>query len=178
VAEPWTSGTLGLVNGLGVGVADDKLVHAYVEAMVRFYLGEEPLVGSVLTLDLGRTAVLEEVLDDLDAFVVKPRGGFGGHGVVICAHADRGTRDELRAMLRRAPQGHIAQRMVSLFCLPTVVSPGRLEPRHVDLRPFTFSGRGWTRTLPGGLTRFAMDAGALVVNSSQSGGAKDTWILG
>lgn len=177
VAGPWTEGTLGLVNGLGTGVADDKLVHAHVEDMVGFYLGEEPLLASVPTLALGRPASLAEVLDDLEAFVVKPRGGFGGHGVVVCAHADAADLDALRVELRRAPEGYIAQRTVGLSCLPTITDTGGLEPRHIDLRPFTFSGRDWTRTLPGGLTRVAMEEGTLVVNSSQDGGAKDTWVL-
>jgi uncharacterized circularly permuted ATP-grasp superfamily protein len=175
--DPVRNGQLACVNALGAGVGDDKLVHAYVEQMISFYLGEEPLVASVPTLDLGRPEVLEEVLDDLGAFVVKPRGGFGGHGVVVCGHADEDTCEALRAALRNAPSGHIAQRTVSLSRLPTVVGPGRLEPRHVDLRPFTFSGRGSTRTLPGGLTRVAVEEGALVVNSSQDGAAKDTWVL-
>ena len=175
--EPWASGTLGLVNGLGSGVADDKLVHAFVEEMIRFYLGQEPLLPSVPTLDLGRPERVEEVLDDLEGFVVKPRGGYGGHGVVVCVHADQDTREEVRAMLRSDPCGHIAQRTVTLSSLPTIVDGGRLQSRHVDLRPFTFSGRGWTQTLPGGLTRVALDEGALVVNSSQDGGAKDTWVL-
>jgi len=177
LAEPWTSGTLGLVNGLGSGVADDKLVHAHVEAMVGFYLGEEPLLASVPTFDLGRPELLDEVLDDLGAFVIKPRGGSGGHGVVVCGDADEDTLDSLRTVLRGAPGKHIAQRTVTLSCVPAVVGGGRLAPRHVDLRPFTFTGRGWTRTLPGGLTRVAMDEGTLVVNSSQDGAAKDTWVL-
>ncbi len=143
----------------------------------RFYLGEEPLLASVPTLDLGRPELLQEVLDDLNAFVIKPRGGSGGHGVVVCGDAHEDTLDSLRTALRRAPGTHIAQRTVTLSCVPAVVDGGRLAPRHVDLRPFTLTGRGWTRTLPGGLTRVAMDEGTLVVNSSQHGAAKDTWVL-
>jgi len=177
LADPWTRGTLGLVNGLGTGVADDKLVHASVEAMIGFYLGEEPLLGSVATFDLGRPEALREVLDDLEAFVVKPRGGCGGNGIVVCGHAEPHDLAALRATLRKTPGGFVAQRTVILSSSPTLVDPGCLAPRHVDLRPFTFSGRGWTRTLPGGLTRVAMAEGALVVNSSRDGAAKDTWVL-
>ena len=174
---PWLAGRLGLVNALGSGVADDKLVHAYVEDMVRFYLGEEPALASVTTLDLGVPETLREVLADLERHVVKPRGGFGGHGVVVCGHARADTLAALREMLARDPGGYVAQRTVSLSTHPTVVDGGRLRARHVDLRPFVFTGRGRPQTLPGGLTRVALQEGALVVNSSQDGGCKDTWIL-
>jgi uncharacterized circularly permuted ATP-grasp superfamily protein len=157
-------------------VADDKLGHAYVEEMVRFYLGEEPLLRSARTYDLGVPEVLEEVLDRLPELVVKPRAGHGGMGVVVCAHATAQDLDALRVRLREDPGAYIAQDLVVLSEHPTVID-GRLEPRHVDLRPFVFLGPGReARVLPGGLTRVALDAGALVVNSSQNGGAKDTWI--
>jgi uncharacterized circularly permuted ATP-grasp superfamily protein len=176
LAGPWRAGRLGLVNGYGTGVADDKLTHAYVEDMVRFYLGEEPGLRSVRTYDLSAPDALEEALDRLDDLVVKPRGGYGGVGVVICSHAEREDLDRLRAAMREEPASYIAQDLVMLSEHPTVVD-GRLEPRHVDLRPFVFLGPGREpRVLPGGLTRVALDAGALVVNSSQNGGAKDTWV--
>jgi uncharacterized circularly permuted ATP-grasp superfamily protein len=177
LVEPWLGGRLGLVNGFGTGVADDKLAHAYVEDMIGFYLGERPLLASVRTLDLGRHEHVEEVLDDLRSFVVKPRAGAGGDGVVVCAHADDHALAEVRERLRREPEAHVAQRLVALSRHPTVSEEGRLEPRHVDLRPFIFSGDGWTRVLPGALTRVALDRGTLVVNSSQHGGGKDTWVL-
>jgi uncharacterized circularly permuted ATP-grasp superfamily protein len=176
--EPWLAGRLGLVNAFGTGVADDKLAHAYVEDMVRFYLGEEPRLLSVPTLDLSRPEHVDEVLGDLRAYVVKPRGGSGGRGVVVCAHADEETLSRVREELRREPECHVAQRLVTLSRHPTISDAGRLEPRHVDLRPFIFSGEGWTRALPGGLTRVALEPGTLVVNSSQHGGGKDTWVLG
>lgn len=177
LAESWLEGRLGLVNAFGTGVADDKLAHAYVDDMIGFYLGERPLLESVRTLDLGRPERVEEVLDDLRSFVVKPRAGAGGEGVVVCAHADDGTLARVRSRLRRDPAGHVAQRVVALSRHPTVSDDGRLEPRHVDLRPFVFSGDGRTRVLPGALTRVALDRGTLVVNSSQHGGGKDTWVL-
>ncbi|MEA2129504.1 MAG: hypothetical protein QOJ85_2395 [Solirubrobacteraceae bacterium] len=175
--EPWLAGRLGLVNAFGTGIADDKLAHAYVEQMVRFYLDEEPRLLSVPTVDLGRPEHVDQVLDDLRSYVVKPRGGSGGRGVVVCAHADEETLARVREELRRAPECHVAQRLVALSEHPTITDAGRLEPRHVDLRPFIFSGAGWTRALPGGLTRVALERGTLVVNSSQHGGGKDTWVL-
>jgi uncharacterized circularly permuted ATP-grasp superfamily protein len=177
LAEPWLGGRLALVNAFGIGVGDDKLAHAYVEDMVRYYLGEEPLLASVRTFDLGRPGVLEEALDRLDELVVKPRAGYGGDGVVICPHAERADVERVRAEVAASPEDYVAQELVPLSCHPTVID-GALEPRHVDLRPFVFLGRdGKAGVLPGGLTRVAFDDGALVVNSSQNGGAKDTWIV-
>jgi uncharacterized circularly permuted ATP-grasp superfamily protein len=174
---PWRAGTLGLVNGFGTGVADDKLAHAYVEEMIRFYLGEEPILRSVETLDLAQPGMLDRALDELEEFVIKPRGGYGGVGVVVCAHAERSDLDSVREELRTNPDGYIAQELVMLSTHPTVAD-GRLSPRHVDLRPFVFMGPGHeARVLPGGLTRVAFAEGALVVNSSQNGGAKDTWVM-
>jgi uncharacterized circularly permuted ATP-grasp superfamily protein len=175
--EPWLAGTVAVVNAFGTGVADDKLVHGLVPAMIRFYLGEEPLLPAVPTLDLGRPEQREQVLEDLRGFVVKPRFGQGGAGVVVCAHADEATLHELRDELARQPSGFVAQPLVALSCHPTVVDGGRLEPRHVDLRPFVFATDVKMGSFPGGLTRVAWDAGALVVNSSQNGGAKDTWVV-
>ncbi len=175
--EPSARAGSGVVNAFGTGVADDKLIHAYVEDMIRFYLDEEPLLHSVQTFDLGDPGVLERALDVFDELVVKPRAGHGGIGVaVLPARRPAGPRAR-RAGGARAPEDYVAQRMVTLSCHPTVID-GRLVPRHVDLRPFVFLGRdGEVRTLPGGLTRVAFDEGALVVNSSQNGGAKDTWVV-
>jgi uncharacterized circularly permuted ATP-grasp superfamily protein len=175
--EPWRAGRVAVVNGFGTGVADDKLVHAHVEDMVRFYLGAEPLAAAVPTFTLGEPDALDAVLSDLRAYVVKPRFGHGGAGVIVCAHADEPALERMRGELRADPGQFIAQPIVSLSRHPTVVDPGRLEPRHVDLRPFVFSAGEKIGSIPGGLTRVAWDAGALVVNSSQNGGAKDTWVL-
>jgi uncharacterized circularly permuted ATP-grasp superfamily protein len=173
---PWRAGRLGLVNGFGTGLADDKLVHGRVADLIRLYLGEEPLGGAVPTLDLGEPEACAAVLADLRGYVVKPRFGHGGAGVVVCAHADAAALDAVRAELEADPARFVAQPVVALSCHPTVIG-GRLEPRHVDLRPFVFAAGVNIRSLPGGLTRVAWDAGALVVNSSQNGGAKDTWVL-
>jgi carboxylate-amine ligase len=177
LAEPWREGRIGLVNAFGIGVGDDKLVHAYVEEMVRYYLGEEPLVRSVRTYDLGRPEVLEEALDRFGELVIKPRAAYGGVGVVICPHAEREDVAETRRKVVDSPQDFIAQELIPLSCHPTVID-GSLQPRHVDLRPFVFLGPDDAAgVLPGGLTRVAFDEGALVVNSSQNGGAKDTWVI-
>ena len=171
-------GTLGLVNQYGTGVADDKLTHAYVEAMIRFYVGEEPVLRSVPTYDLAQPAQLEAALDVFDELVLKPRAGHGGVGVLIAPHARREDIEATRQAVIAEPAAWIAQRMVMLSTHPTVVDGGRLAPRHIDLRPFVFLGEGCTpRVLPGGLTRVARSEGALVVNSSQNGGAKDTWVM-
>jgi carboxylate-amine ligase len=174
---PLRAGTLGLVNGFGTGVADDKLAHAYVEEMIRFHLGEEPLLRSVETLDLGRSEHLERALDELDELVIKPRRGHGGIGVVVCPHATRADVDAIRAAVRAAPEDYVAQPLVAISLHPTVID-GALHPRHVDLRPFVFlRATGEAQVMPGGLTRVAFGEGAMVVNSTQNGGAKDTWVV-
>ena len=174
--RPWRAGRVRLVNAFGTGVADDKLAHAYVEDMVRYYLGEEPVLASVRTFDLGRPEALDEALDRLDELVIKPRSGYGGIGVVICAHAERADVDRIRGEVTKSPGDYIAQELVALSEHLTVVD-GELVPRHVDLRPFVFLGDDGASVLPGGLTRVALNAGTLVVNSSQNGGVKDTWVL-
>jgi uncharacterized circularly permuted ATP-grasp superfamily protein len=170
------NGTVACFNAFGTGLGDDKLVHAYVEDMVRFYLGEEPLIGSVATYDLGDPSDRMTALGRLDELVVKPRTGFGGHGVVIVPHATREDRELIERAIRRDPHRYIAQETIALSRHPTVCG-SRLEPRHVDLRPFVVTAGNDVHVIPGGLTRVAFDAGALVVNSSQNGGGKDTWVL-
>jgi uncharacterized circularly permuted ATP-grasp superfamily protein len=174
--EPLRAGTMTCVNGFGTGVADDKLVHAYVEEMVRFYLQEEPLLPSVHTYDLCDPQVLDEALERLPELVVKPRTGHGGHGVVVGPHAKVADLRDLSQAIRSDPHDYVAQDTVMLSRHPTVID-GRLEPRHVDLRPFVFVGPDGAAVAPGGLTRVALERGALVVNSSQRGGGKDTWVL-
>jgi uncharacterized circularly permuted ATP-grasp superfamily protein len=174
--EPVLKGTLACVNAFGTGVADDKLLHAYVEEMVRFYLGEEPILKSVPTYDPTQPGILEMVVERIDELVIKPRTGHGGNGVVIGPHAQKEDLDRTAAALRAAPQRFIAQETVMLSRHPTVTD-GQLELRHIDLRPFAISSIDRVQVLPGGLTRVAFERGALVVNSSQNGGSKDTWVL-
>jgi uncharacterized circularly permuted ATP-grasp superfamily protein len=173
---PLRAGNLGCFNAYGPGLADDKLVHAYVEEMIRFYLGEEPLVPSVRTYDLAEAEPRAAALGRLDELVVKPRTGHGGYGVVIGPRARREEIDGVRRAIEAAPDQWVAQETVQLSRHPTVCG-GRLEPRHVDLRPFVLSAGEDVRVVPGGLTRVAFGRGALVVNSSQNGGGKDTWVL-
>jgi uncharacterized circularly permuted ATP-grasp superfamily protein len=170
--DPVRRGSLAVVNAFGAGLADDKLLHAYVEEMVRFYLGEEALLPSVRTYDLGEPESREAALDQLDDLVVKPRSGHGGHGVVVCRHASAPDRARIAREIRERPESFVAQETIALSRHPTVCGE-RLEPRHVDLRAFAM-GPG---VAPGGLTRVALKRGALVVNSSQDGGAKDTWVV-
>jgi uncharacterized circularly permuted ATP-grasp superfamily protein len=120
--------------------------------------------------------VLEEALDRFEELVIKPRALYGGEGVVICPHAEPADVEEARRRVQASPEDYIAQELIPLSWHPTVID-GRLEPRHVDLRPFVFLGPDGAAVMPGGLTRVALDEGALVVNSSQNGGAKDTWII-
>jgi uncharacterized circularly permuted ATP-grasp superfamily protein len=170
--DPVRNGRVAVVNAFGAGVADDKAIHTHVEDMVRFYLGEEPLLPSVRGFDLCDPAARREALDRLDELVVKPRTGHGGAGVVVCAHAPAAVRSRVGRLLRDSPDEWIAQETVRLSRHPTVVG-ARLEPRHVDLRAFAI-GSG---AAPGGLTRVALEPGSLIVNTSQNGGGKDTWVL-
>ena len=173
---PLRGGTLTVVNVPGTGVADDKLVHAYVEAMIRFYLGEEPVLSSVPTYDLAEPSTLAYVLGRLGELVVKPRSDYGGRGVVIGPHARGEDLAQVARMIAARPDRFIAQETIPLSRHPTVAG-GRLEPRHVDLRSFVLCSGEHVHVVPGGLTRVALDPGALVVNSSQNGGGKDTWVL-
>jgi uncharacterized circularly permuted ATP-grasp superfamily protein len=163
-------------NGFGAGVADDKLTHAYVEDFIRYYLREEPLLPSVETFDLGDPVALARAIDEAEDLVFKERSGEGGYGVTIFAHAGDDDRSALVADLRVHPEDYIAQRRVTLSTHPTVID-GALAPRHVDLRPFALQSGDDVNVVPGGLTRVAFGEGALVVNSSQNGGGKDTWVL-
>jgi uncharacterized circularly permuted ATP-grasp superfamily protein len=167
---PCAAGTVAVVNAPGSGVADDKLVHARVDELVRFYLDQEALLPSV-------PAGPVEPDDDLDDLVVKPRGEMGGEGVVIWRDADDATRERVRAEIASSPGGWIGQQLVSLSVHPTVVE-GVLEPRHGDLRPYALLSDDGVRVLPAALSRVALERGSMVVNSGQGGGAKDTWVPG
>lgn len=164
------------VNAFGCGLADDKLTHVYVERMVEFYLGEEPLLRSVPSYDLSDADARKEAMERLDELVIKPRGGFGGHGVTIMPRASEPERKRAVGVVRRRPERFIAQEPVEISSHPTVRGAG-LQPRRVDLRPFVISWAGGQVAMVGGLTRFARGAGEMVVNSSQGGGCKDTWVV-
>nr|WP_145230945.1 circularly permuted type 2 ATP-grasp protein [Rudaeicoccus suwonensis] len=170
------AGNVTIANAVGNGVADDKLVYTYVPDLIRYYLGQEPILPNVDTWRLEDPQHRAEVLDRLDELVVKPVDGAGGKGIVIGPRATRQQLDELRARLLADPRGWIAQPVVQLSTVPTFIN-GRMAPRHVDLRPFAINDGDKVWVLPGGLTRVALPEGELIVNSSQGGGSKDTWVL-
>jgi uncharacterized circularly permuted ATP-grasp superfamily protein len=170
------AGNVTIANAVGNGVADDKLIYTYMPDLVRYYLREEPVLPNVDTLRPADPGVLDEVLDRLGDLVVKPVDGSGGRGLVIGPHASRADLDQVRARLIEDPRGWIAQPVVQLSTVPTLIGD-RIAPRHVDLRPFAVNDGNDVWVLPGGLTRVALVQGSLVVNSSQGGGSKDTWVL-
>lgn len=172
---PWLSGSLGLVNAFGNGLADDKLIHGHVDDFIRFYLGHEPIVPSVPTHVFEPLAGDARTIERLREHVVKPRHGHGGHGVVIGPHATDAEIDALAGEVARRPAGYISHPTIALSSHPTVIDD-HIEPRHVDLRAFAFCATDVT-IMPGGLSRVALEKDKLIVNSSQSGGGKDTWIL-
>ena len=168
-------GNVTLANAPGTGVADDKSVYAYVPDMVRYYLGEEPLLQNVETNLCRRPEGLEYTLDNLDKLVVKRVGGSGGYGMLVGPHATPAEREEYAAEMRKNPADFISQPTLALSRAPCLVDGG-FAPRHVDLRPFLLTGQQ-ARTVPGAFCRVALRPGSLVVNSSQGGGGKDLWVL-
>ena len=168
-------GNVTLVNAPGVGVADDKSVYAYVPDMIRYYLGEEPLLGNVETYLCRRPDDLAYTLDNLDKLVVKRVGESGGYGMLIGPHATPEERDAYAQKMRENPADFISQPVLTFSRAPCLVE-GSFEPRHVDLRPYVLQGRE-TRIVPGAFCRVALRRGSLVVNSSQGGGGKDVWVL-
>jgi uncharacterized circularly permuted ATP-grasp superfamily protein len=171
----WRAGNVAIANAPGAGVADDKVVYSYVPDLIRYYLGEDPLVSSVETFLCVDDMHRSHVLANLDEMVVKPANESGGHGVFIGSLATEADKAEVAARIEARPRDHIAQPILQLSTVPTL-DGDRIAPRHVDLRPFILSGERPYVT-NGGLTRVAMVEGSLVVNSSQGGGSKDTWII-
>jgi uncharacterized circularly permuted ATP-grasp superfamily protein len=169
------AGNVALANAVGTGVCDDKAVYAYMPRIIRYYLGEDPIIDNVQTNICREKAALAYTLDNLDRLVVKPVGEAGGYGITIGPRASRAELAECRAKLIDDPANYISQPCIGLSVSPTLID-GQVEPRHVDLRPFAITGES-TWVLPGGLTRVALRRGSLVVNSSQGGGSKDTWVL-
>jgi uncharacterized circularly permuted ATP-grasp superfamily protein len=171
----YRAGNLTLANACGVGIADDKSVYPYVPKMIEFYLGEKPILKNVPTYRCSDRDDLGYVLDHLDDLVVKETHGSGGYGMLVGPHATKAERMVFAQKLKARPDIYIAQPTLALSTCPTYVDSG-IAPRHVDLRPFVLYGKE-VRIVPGGLTRVAMRDGSLVVNSSQGGGTKDTWVL-
>jgi len=168
-------GRVSLANAIGTGVADDKAIYAYVPQIISYYLGEDPILPNVPTYLPTERADLTYILEHLEELVVKSVNESGGYGMLIGPHATLAERDEFRARIQADPRGFIAQPTLALSRHPCWVE-GQFEGRHVDLRPFVLFGREVTVT-PGGLTRVALRRGSLVVNSSQGGGGKDSWVL-
>jgi len=175
IMRAWKAGNVAIANAPGSGVADDKVIYAYVPDMIRYYLKQEPLIDSVKTYLCMIEKDREYVLANLDKLVVKPANESGGYGIMVGPHASTQTRREFAALIENNPRNYIAQPTLSLSTAPTYIDD-TVEPRHLDLRPFILQGKD-TWVTPGGLTRVAMTKGSLVVNSSQGGGSKDTWVV-
>jgi len=172
----YMAGTVTLANAVGTGISDDKAIYSYMPDIVRFYLGEEPILKNVPTFRCREKEDLSYVLSHLDELVVKEVHGSGGYGMLIGPTSTREQIEAFRAKLEKQPESFIAQPTLALSTCPTATKAG-LAPRHVDLRPFVLTGSDEVTVVPGGLTRVALKEGSLVVNSSQGGGTKDTWVL-
>jgi uncharacterized circularly permuted ATP-grasp superfamily protein len=175
VMHAYRAGTVALANAVGTGIADDKAVYAYMPRIIKYYLGQDPVINNVPTHICREKEGFKYALNHLDELVVKPVGESGGYGITIGPRAAKRELAECRRKLVADPDNYVAQPMVELSVCPTLINR-RVEPRHVDLRPFCITGqKSWV--LPGGLTRVALRKGSIIVNSSQGGGSKDTWVL-
>jgi uncharacterized circularly permuted ATP-grasp superfamily protein len=171
----YRAGNVTLANAFGTGVADDKAIYAYVPAIIRYYMGEDPILNNVETYLMSEPAQRRHALENLDKLVVKAVGESGGYGMLIGPQSTAAEREEFKARIQAEPRNYIAQPTLSFSRAPCFIGD-RIEPRHVDLRPYILFGDKVT-IVPGGLTRVALQKGSLVVNSSQGGGSKDTWVL-
>lgn len=176
IMKAWREGYVTLANAPGTGVADDKVLYAFVPDIIRYYLGEEPLLPNVPTRLCHHQEDLDYTLEHLAQLVVKPANESGGYGMIVGPAATPGEIEAFRHVLKENPRNYIAQPTLSLSRAPTLID-GKFEGRHVDLRPFVLHGGDEIYVMPGGLTRVALNAGSLVVNSSQGGGTKDTWVV-
>jgi uncharacterized circularly permuted ATP-grasp superfamily protein len=173
--DVYMSGRVALANAPGTGVADDKVIYAYVPAIVKYYLGEDIILPNVPTYVCAREDDRRFVLEHLSSLVVKAANESGGYGMLVGPHSTREEQAQFAERIKANPRNYIAQPTLSLSRVPTIIGDG-IEGRHVDLRPYILYGKG-IFVLPGGLTRVALKEGSLVVNSSQGGGSKDTWVL-
>ncbi|MEW8987695.1 MAG: circularly permuted type 2 ATP-grasp protein, partial [Bacillus sp. (in: firmicutes)] len=176
IMNAYRAGNVALSNAPGTGIADDKAIYTYVPDMIRFYLNEEPILKNIPTYVLSRENDLQYVLAHLPEMVVKETALSGGYGMLIGPSSTQQEIAEFKRKIVQAPEKYIAQPTIDLSSVPSLVSDG-IKGRHVDLRPFAFMGTNEIEVLPGGLTRVALKEGSLVVNSSQGGGSKDTWVL-
>jgi uncharacterized circularly permuted ATP-grasp superfamily protein len=175
LVDAYSAGNVSICNAIGTGVADDKSIYPYVPQMIEFYLGEKPILKNVPTYMCRNADDLKYTLANLKDLVVKEVHGAGGYGMLVGPAATKQEIEDFRQAVETNPSGYIAQPTLSLSSCPTFVDSG-IAPRHIDLRPFVLSGKD-VQMVPGGLTRVALKEGSLVVNSSQGGGTKDTWIL-
>jgi uncharacterized circularly permuted ATP-grasp superfamily protein len=172
----YRKGNVAIVNALGNGVADDKAVYAYVPAMIRYYLNEEPILPNIPTYQLSNDEARNHVFKHINNMVVKRTNQSGGYGMLMGNSADEKTIDEFKLAIEKDPRSFIAQPIIQLSTVPCFIN-GKFEARHVDLRPYALCGPDGIQIVPGGLTRVALKEGSLVVNSSQGGGSKDTWVV-
>jgi uncharacterized circularly permuted ATP-grasp superfamily protein len=171
----YRAGNVTVTNAFGTGLADDKALYAYVPRIIRYYLDEDPIINNVETYLLTESSQRQHVLSNLDKLVVKAVGESGGYGMLIGPHSTAQQREEFAARIQDNPRNYIAQPTLDFSRAPCLIGD-HLEPRHVDLRPYILYGDK-INIVPGGLTRVALEKGSLVVNSSQGGGSKDTWVL-
>jgi len=176
IMSAYRKGNVAIVNAVGNGVADDKAVYAFVPAMIRYYLNEEPILQNVPTYQLGDRGQMEHVFANMDRMVIKKTNGSGGYGMLMGNSASEEEIDKYKAEILRDPRQYIAQPIISLSTAPCYLN-GRMKPRRIDLRPYALCGPDGIQIVPGGLTRVALREGSMVVNSSQGGGSKDTWVI-
>jgi uncharacterized circularly permuted ATP-grasp superfamily protein len=172
----YKSGNVNIVNAMGNGVSDDKAIYTYVPDMIRYYLGEEPILNNIPTYNLENEDNKKMVIDKMKEMVVKRTDGSGGYGMLIGSNATKKQLEEFKSAILENPRNYIAQPIINLSTVPCFID-GKFQPRHVDLRPFALYGSDGIDIVPGGLTRVALKEGSLIVNSSQGGGSKDTWVL-
>jgi uncharacterized circularly permuted ATP-grasp superfamily protein len=175
LVNAYRSGNVALANSIGTGVADDKVIYAYVPKLIKYYLGEDPILPNVNTYLASENTDRKFILENIEKLVVKSANEAGGYGMLIGPASSKAECESVRAQVAANPRNFIAQDPIMLSRSPTWCD-GRLEGRHIDLRPYILYGEKVTVT-PGGLTRVALRKGSLVVNSSQGGGSKDTWVL-
>lgn len=176
IMSAYRKGNVAIVNAVGNGVADDKAVYTYVPAMIRYYLNEDPILKNVPTYQLGRDDEMAHVFSDIENMVIKKTNGSGGYDMLMGSAATQQEIEEYKARVLQNPRNFIAQPIINLSSVPCYMD-GKLQPRRVDLRPYALCGPDGIEIVPGGLTRVALREGSLVVNSSQGGGSKDTWVL-
>lgn len=174
--KAWQTGKVALANAPGAGVADDKVIYAYIPQVIKYYLDQDPIIANVETYLCSDKKQRDYVIANIDKLVVKPANESGGYGMLVGPHSTRKEQAEFVQLIKKNPRNYIAQPTLSLSTAPTLVGGGKVEPRHLDLRPFVLQGKS-SYVTTGGLTRVAMKKGSLVVNSSQGGGSKDTWIV-